>query len=189
MKNKVNKAKDEIRKETIGRLKDQDPVRREERSNKILEKLLSCDEYISAETVMTYVSMPEEVDTIRFIQKALKQGKRITVPYIETGSKEILASELTVIESLEKGPFGIYQPKAEHLKTISVKDVDLIVVPAIAYDENNMRLGRGGGYYDRFLSLAKKNECKTIGIAFNFQIFKVVPTDSHDQSVNKVITD
>ena len=189
MKNKVNKAKDEIRKETIGRLKDQDPVRREERSNKILEKLLSCDEYISAETVMTYVSMPEEVDTIKFIQAALKQGKRITVPYIETGSKEIIASELTVIESLEKGPFGIYQPKVEHLKTISVKDVDLIVVPALAYDGNNMRLGRGGGYYDRFLALAQQYKCKTVGIAFNFQILKVVPTDSHDKSVNKLITD
>ena len=189
MENKVNKTKEEIRKETIWRLKDQAPALREERSNIILEKLLSCDEYISAETVMTYVSMPEEVDTIRFIQMALKQGKRITVPYIETGSKEIIASELTVIESLEKGPFGIYQPKVEHLKTISVKDVDLIIVPAIAYDENKMRLGRGGGYYDRFLSLAEQYKCKTIGIAFNFQILNVVPTDSHDRSVNKIITD
>ena len=185
----TRKKKEEIRKETIRRLRDQDPSLREERSRKAQEKLLSCEEFRVSKTVMTYVSLPEEVNTNYLNTEALKRGKRVAVPYIEPHGQTIIASELSEIEHLEKGPFGIYQPKDGFARTIPLKEIDLVVVPAVAYDKKNMRLGRGKGYYDKFLAREELSSIKTIGLAFHFQIVDSLPPDPHDRPVSRVITD
>ncbi|MCK5451769.1 MAG: 5-formyltetrahydrofolate cyclo-ligase [Candidatus Omnitrophica bacterium] len=182
-------TKEVIRKETIRRLQDQDPHLREERSLSIQKKLLSNEGFEVARTVMIYVSLPTEVNTGYFIKKALERGKKVVVPYIEPNSNTIIATELKTIEDLEKGPLGIYQPKEGLKDKIPIGEIDLLVVPAIAYDKSNMRLGRGKGYYDRFLSRVELNSVKTIGVAFNFQIIDYLPRDPHDKPVSLVITD
>ena len=186
----IRKRKEEIRKEIIRRLRDQDPSLREQRSRRIQEELLSSGEFRVSRTVMTYVSLPTEVDTYYFIEEALKRGKRVAVPYIEPQDQTITASELTEIEDLEKGPFGIYQPK-EGLagRKIPLEEIDLIVVPAIAYGTGNMRLGRGKGYFDRFLAREDLSPAKTIGLAFHFQVIDTLPSAPHDRPVLRVITD
>ena len=83
--------------------------------------------------------------------------------------------------------FGIYQPRKGHVKEVPLQDIDLIVVPGIAVDKNNVRLGRGHGYYDRFLC-AVPNHTRTIGLAFDFQVVEYLPQDSHDVPVWKTIT-
>lgn len=183
------KRKAEIRKEIIGLLRSQTPLSREERSRAICEKLLSSDEFRQSRTVMTYVSLPTEVDTFTFNAEALKRGKRVAVPLIDVADQVILASELTSMENLVKGPFGIYEPKDGQKRTIPLKEIDLIVVPAIAFDRNNMRLGRGKGYYDRFLAGRDLSSAKTIGIAFRSQIVDSLPSDPHDRPVMRVVTD
>ncbi|MFC1549012.1 5-formyltetrahydrofolate cyclo-ligase [Candidatus Omnitrophota bacterium] len=185
----IKKEKEEIRKEIIGRLRDQSPSLREERSMKIQEKLLESDEFRSSKTVMIYVSLPSEVNTDQLIKEALKQGKRVAAPYIEPDKETIAASALTAIEDLEEGPFGIYQPKEGCARTISLKEIDLVVVPAIAYDKKNMRLGRGKGFYDSFLASEDLCSSKTIGLAFHFQITDALPANDHDRAVDRVITD
>ncbi|MFC1480457.1 5-formyltetrahydrofolate cyclo-ligase [Candidatus Omnitrophota bacterium] len=185
----IIRRKEEIRKETIRRLRDQEPSLREERSREIQQKLLSSEEFRASSTVMTYVSLPTEVATDYFNKEALRQGKRVAVPYVDTNNQTIIASELTAIECLEKGPFGIYHPKDGLAKKIPLKEIDLIVIPAIAYDKKNMRLGRGKGYYDRFLENKELSSTTTIGLAFHFQVAETLPACPHDRPVSRVITD
>ena len=182
-------TKESIRKETIRRLRDQDPRLREERSIKIQKKLLSDEGFKVAGTVMSYVSLPTEVNTEYFNKTALEQRKKVVVPYIGPNSNTIVAAELKRIEDLEKGPFGIYQPKDGTTNKIPAEEIDLVIVPAIAYDEDNVRLGRGKGYYDRFLSGQGSILEKTIGLAFSFQVFEHLPRGPHDRPVSRVITD
>ncbi len=183
------KTKEEIRKEIIRRLRDQDPSSRKKRSEIIQEKLLSLEEFRTSKTVMTYVSLPSEVDTRLFNIEALKRGKKVAVPYIEPLGQTIIASELTSIEQLEKGPYGIYQPNKTQLKRVPLKEVDLIVVPAIAFRKDNMRLGRGKGYYDKFLAERELSSAVSIGLAFHFQIVDTFLVDPHDIPVFRVLTD
>ncbi|MEA3489631.1 MAG: 5-formyltetrahydrofolate cyclo-ligase [Candidatus Omnitrophota bacterium] len=187
--NIIRQRKGQIRKEIIRRLRDQAPSLRERRSRKIQEKLLSCEEFRDSRTVMSYVSLPSEVDTRYFNKEALKQGKRVAVPYIESDNTKIRASEFTTIESLEEGPFGIFQPKDGLVRVISLKEIDLIVVPAIAFDRSNMRLGRGKGYYDGFLAEEDLASSTAIGLAFHFQMVEQLPSDPHDRPVSMVLTD
>ena len=183
-------GKEVIRKETIRRLRDQNPFLRRLRSRRAQKKLLSSEEFRVSRTVMTYVSLPSEVDTRFLNEKALELGKRIAAPYISgSDSNKIIAVELTTLDSLEKGPFGIYQPKNGFARKIPLKEIDLVVVPAIAYDRNNMRLGRGKGYYDRFLASEELSSAKTIGLAFRFQVVSSLSPDPHDRPVSRVITD
>ena len=179
----------ELRKEITRRLQDQDPALRDKRSREIQEKLLSNREFGTCKTVMTYVSFPTEVNTRYINEEAFRLGKKVVVPYVEPKKEIIIASKLTAIENLEKGPFGIYQPKKDLVEEIPLEEIDLIVVPAIAYNKNNMRLGRGKGYYDKFLAKDKLSRATTIGLAFRFQILDDLPLDPHDKPVSLVITD
>lgn len=168
---------------------DQAPSLIEERSRKIQEKLLGSEEFKAGSLIMTYVSLPAEVDTHYLNKTALEEGKRVAVPYLDPGDRSMTVVEITSMDRLEKGPFGIYQPKEGLFKKISLKEIDLIVVPAIAYDRKNIRLGRGKGYYDRFLSSPELSSSKTIGLAFQFQVLDSLPSDLHDKPVLRVITD
>ncbi|MFH1845938.1 MAG: 5-formyltetrahydrofolate cyclo-ligase [Candidatus Omnitrophota bacterium] len=185
----VGAKKIEIRKELGRRLKEQQAFLRLERSKAIQEKFLSSKEFNESTTVMTYASLPTEVDTYYINKEALKRGKRVVVPYVELTTQMIIASEIKEIEWLEKGPFGIYQPPKVRVQEIPLKEIDLIVVPAIAFDKKNQRLGRGKGYYDRFLASSDLSSAKTIGLAFKFQIVENLPSDLHDIPVDRVITD
>jgi 5-formyltetrahydrofolate cyclo-ligase len=110
-------------------------------------------------------------------------------PYIGPDSNIITAAELTSIDDVEEGPFGIKQPAKGLAKAIPLKEIDLIVVPALAYDKKNMRLGRGKGYYDNFLASEDLSSATAIGLAFRFQILNDLPAVSHDRPVTRVITE
>lgn len=138
---------------------------------------------------MTYVSLPTEVSTDYFNKEALRQGKKVVVPVIEEATRGITPSEITAVECLEKGPLGIYQPPGGLIKRIPLEEIELIIVPAIAFDAKNLRLGRGKGYYDRFLSGKGLASAKTVGLAFRFQIVAPLPATGHDIPVHRVITD
>ncbi len=179
--------KDSIRKEILKKLIAHPALERAARSRKIKDKLFQEEEFKKAKCVMFYVSTEEEVDTYRMIFEALEMGKRVCVPVILKGLKKIVASEIKGSSALRKGPHGIYQPKESTINPVSLEDIDLVVVPGVAFDSCNIRLGRGYGYYDRFLC-GLKEETKTIGLAFQFQVVDSLPRDSHDIPVSKTIT-
>jgi len=123
------------------------------------------------------------------LDEAVKNGKKVVVPYIENEAKEIVPSALKgTIEDLELGPYGILQPRKEtHPEEFPLEKIDLVIVPGVAFDEQNNRLGRGKGYYDRFLKRLPQGTT-TIGLCFDFQIINYLPQESHDFPVSEVIT-
>lgn len=178
--------KHRIRKEIRGKLGLQSKEERAEKSALVKEKLFRLEEFKKAECVMFYVSLPEEVDTSEMIGEALKAGKKVCVPITIEDSRSLVASEIDESSILEKGPCGTRQPKESDLRPVPLEDIDLVVVPGVAFDCCNVRLGRGHGYYDRFLKLLPKDTV-TIGLAFDFQLVEGLPKDSHDVPVSKTI--
>ena len=170
-------------------MRSQDLGERKIKSHEIKRRLFKDRDFQAAESVMFYISLDYEVNTRGMIEEAIRSGKRVIVPYIGTDKKTITATQITNIKNLKKGPFGIYQPEKDSVKEIPLKEIDLIVVPAIAYGTDNVRLGRGKGYYDKFLASKELSSVHTIGLAFHFQIIDFLPTDPHDRPVDKVITD
>jgi 5-formyltetrahydrofolate cyclo-ligase len=151
-------------------------------------RLFNKEEFKKAKVVMFYVSLQDEVDTLIMIDEALKAGKRIAVPVILKEEKRLIAGEIhNRLEDLESQHFGIYQPRQDRVKEIPLDDIDLVVVPGVAFDRKNIRLGRGHGYYDRFLSGLPKRT-KTIGLAFDFQVLEDLPQDPHDIPVSKIVS-
>ncbi len=180
--------KHRIRKEISEKLKSHSELEKSVKSDIIKTKLLNGEEFRKAKLVMFYVSLKDEVDTLSMIDEALKTGKRVCVPVIFKEEKKLIAGEIKDrIEDLESQHFGIYQPKKGRVKEVPLEDIDLVVVPGIAFDKKNVRLGRGHGYYDRFLS-SLPEKTKTIGLAFDFQVVKDLPKDPHDIPVWKTIT-
>jgi len=180
--------KHKIRKHIRKRLEEHSPLEKSRKSGIIKNKLFIEEEFKKAKVVMFYVSLKDEVDTYFMIDEALKAGKRVCVPVILKEEKKLIAGEIkNRLEDLESQHFGIYQPKRDRVKEVPLEDIDLVVVPGIAFDKKNIRLGRGHGYYDRFLS-GLPNTTKAIGLAFDFQVLEDLPRDPHDVPVWKIVT-
>lgn len=176
-----------VRKELLTKLRGQAPSLRQERSLKIQDDLVSSGVFGASSTVMSYCSLYSEVDTGRVNAAVLGMGKRLVVPFIDKKNHVIIASRLESIDDLVEGPYGIHVP--EEPLEVSLKEIDVVIVPGVAFSRDNMRLGRGKGYYDRFLARPELSSKKTIGLAFGFQIMDDLPFDPHDRPVSMVITD
>ncbi len=180
--------KHKIRKHIKEKLRSYSELEKSKKSGIIKGRLFSEEAFKEAKVVMFYVSLKDEVNTLSMIDEAIGTGKRVCVPVIFKEDKRLIAGEIKDrTADLEKQHFGIYQPKQGHVKEVPLEDIDLIVVPGIAFDKKNVRLGRGHGYYDRFLC-SLPNKCRTIGLAFDFQVVEDLPQDSHDIPVWKTIT-
>ncbi len=169
--------------------------RKREELNKDIKKTLDTkimnnffnSEYINSNNVIfIYVNMESEINTISIINRLLDMGKRVAVPKVLPGNKEMKALEIKSLSDLnESGAFGILEPD------ISKKDigdeVDLIVIPGLAFDKRGYRIGYGGGFYDRFLKI--HNKIKRISLCYNFQIIKNVPFEEFDETVDTIITE
>lgn len=183
----LRSRKESIRKRILAKLKCLKSSERRTKSLRIKEKLFRSSEFKNAKTIMFFVSRKDEVDTFIMIRQAVKMGKRVAVPSIQKNSKKLLVSLIRDIDNeLVKGPFSIYQPSKEHLKPIKPDKLDLIITPGIAFTREGLRLGRGKGYFDRFLKTVPKG-VKKIGISFGFQILKKLPISFHDVPVDRVI--
>ena len=180
--------KHKIRREIKEKIKSYSELEKSRKSGIIKHKLFNGEEFKKAKVVMFYVSLKDEVDTCDMIDEAIKAGKRVCVPVILKEDKRLIAGEIKDRKKdLESQHFGIYQPSKGRVKEVPLEDIELVVVPGIAFDKNNVRLGRGHGYYDRFLC-SLPNKTKTIGLAFDFQVVADLPKDSHDIPVWKTIT-
>lgn len=144
-------------------------------------------EFQNAKTILFYASFDGEVETFEMMTQALHMGKTIALPHIIPESaifQPVVVHNLE--EDLETGPYGIPQPRWRDDCLLSAEGVDACIVPGVAFDHENFRLGRGAGYYDRFL----KNllpRTPTVGLAFDFQIVDRLPHHPHDIPVSRVI--
>jgi len=155
------------------------PTQYIEQSNLILAQLEKTVAFNQAERIMLYYALPDEVQTQALIEK-WKYKKQIFLPVVK--GENMYAVELKKDSILSKGSFNIMEPQNEPYNGV----FDLIVVPGVAFDKNGNRLGRGKGYYDRFLK--DYADIMTIGLCFDFQLVPQVSTESTDIPIKKVIT-
>ena len=156
-------------------------------SDSIINKLYNTNYYKSAKTIMTFISFGAEVDTHEFIKESIKKGKRIVVPITVPETKQLKLSEVLNFDELEIGFYNILTPKEEFIRYVDPSEVDLIIVPGVAFDKCGYRIGYGGGYYDRFLS--NLDHVTKISLAFNMQLIDKIPRDHFDIPVNYIITE
>ena len=184
-KNKAKRlTKPEIRSKILLKLNSQKEEERGQKSKIIKEKLFKLRDFNKAKVVMFYIALGGEVETKEMIKEARKLGKIIAVPICKKDRISIRPCILDENARLKRGIYGVYEPMVE--KTLHLEDLDLVVVPGIAFDKKGNRLGRGKGCYDNFLKKIPK-DTPTIGLAFGFQILPSLPTQTQDVKVNKII--
>lgn len=180
--------KDEIRKAAHAARRAQ--PNKDAVSRQITDRVRSLPEYKSARTVMYYVDVRDEARTRQALPEAIQSEQRIVIPYCVAGELELFL--LQSMEELEEGAYRILEPKAELRnapeKQVSVEELDLILVPGVAFDREGGRTGHGKGYYDKLLEHARL-ETPLVALAFDCQIFDSIPMQSHDIYMDKVVTE
>ena len=181
--------KKEFRKKVINLRKEKDKDFIKHNSDIITDKLLNLDCIKDANTIMLYLDFNNEVSTDSLIKKLLNLGKIVSSPITLKEERKLIPSQITDLKNgIQYGAYNIREPKPECSPAINIKDLDVIIVPAVAYDKNCYRLGYGGGFYDRFLENLRK-DAVTIGIAFDLQIFDEVPKEAHDAQLDYIVTE
>lgn len=155
---------------------------------KIKKRLYESLLYKNSSLIFIYVSLNNEINTHDIIKESLKNGKRICVPKVISIKEGMEVLEIKDFSELaECGSYKILEPKNFENK-VEPKEIDLAILPGLAFDNEGGRLGYGGGFYDRFLPKLK-NEIPKIALAYDFQVVDSVPKDFHDILVDEVITD
>lgn len=180
------KYKKEYRKEVLEKQENLDSNTKTIYDDSIFKKLIGSKEYKAASVIFTFVSYKNEVDTHKFIEYALGEGKIIGVPRVISKEEGMEVCKIEDFNDLEKGYYGILEPK-NHCDKISHKDIDLVIMPGVAFDKERGRIGYGGGFYDRFLKTMDENIPK-IALGYDFQIYDVVPIEEFDVKPDKIIT-
>jgi 5-formyltetrahydrofolate cyclo-ligase len=147
-------------------------------------------EYARARTFLTFVSFGTEVDTRRMLETADREGKSVVVTYCQ--DKELRLFRLEDPEQLTPGTWGLLEPRPELRElakhAVNVGEIDLFLLPGLAFDRRGGRLGYGKGYFDRLLKLAR-NDATIVGIGFACQVFDQVPTLPHDIRMHWIVTE
>lgn len=178
-----------FRKKILNLLRNQKEEDRFKKSRIILKKLFATRKVQQARTILFYASFDGEVETFEMIKQAQRLGKKIALPVILKDQKKIVPALIeNPQEDLQIGHYGIQEPKDACARLVGLEQIDLILVPGVAFDKKNNRLGRGHGYYDRFLS-AVPASIPAFGLAFDFQVVECLPRpEKHDVKVSRVIT-
>ncbi len=156
----------------------------------ICGRFAALPEYVAAATVMLYVHMRDEVRTQPFLPLALAQKRRVVVPFCAGENLELFHLESP--GELEIGTFGILEPRpslrglAE--RKVRPEEVDLVMVPGVAFDRRGGRAGHGKGYYDRLLRQVRP-DATLVGVAYECQLVPEVPMLEHDVFMDAVITE
>lgn len=155
--------------------------RKQLKKENLTEKILELPEYKNAKTVFVYVSHGSEIETSELIREALKD-KQVLVPYCMDSSGIMIACEISSFDDLSEGMYKIYEPKnPEEFKG----DIDLSIVPGVAFSYDGYRIGYGKGYYDRFLA---KNRTFSIGITYDELLFDSIPHNEYDFRLDMILT-
>lgn len=148
-------------------------------SDSIWEQIELLPEFRSARVVAAYWSLPDEVYSHRFVEKWCTE-KRILLPVMLEGNRLELR-EYRPGCTMNEAEFCIREPEGN---LCTPGEVELVLVPGMAFDRNNNRLGRGKGYYDRLLNQV---DAYKIGVCFGFQFLERIPVDSHDVPMDRIV--
>ena len=151
-------------------------------------KVAALREFVSRRTIMAYLSTGSEVETDGIISRAWGQGKQVLAPICRPREKQLIVSCITCFTDVAPGYCGIREPKPDPADPARQREIELVLVPAVAFDRHGRRIGYGGGYYDRFLAGMAENVLK-IGLAFACQLVPALPHEGHDISVDLIVTE
>jgi 5-formyltetrahydrofolate cyclo-ligase len=188
MADSAEQSKVAIRSQMRATLKALSPEQRHAASVAACARLIKLEAFEHAAVIMLYMPLANEIDVTHAAMRCFRLGKTVCVPKVDWDRCEMTAVEITSLDDrvLDCDEHGLRSPRLCSPVVPSV--IDLVIVPALAYDPQGNRLGRGGGYYDRFLSKVRSN-VTTVGLVFDQQIVDHVPVQPHDISVDIVVTD
>lgn len=186
--------KAEIRKEIRNKKRQFTQAQLGELSLSVINRLKEHPKVKEAHTLLLYYSLPDEVDTHDWIDELVKDGKKVVLPVV-VDDKHMILREYADRKDLAMGSFHIMEPIGKRFPEERYGEIETGIIPGMGFDEDRHRLGRGKGYYDRFLERQKTvaEQCGAkalykIGICFPFQKLKQIPTNLHDIPMDEVIT-
>lgn len=189
--NDISNKKKQIRRDILKIRRDMNIEIKDSYDKIIEEKFFKSSFYKEAQNIFIYISYDSEINTKRIISRAIKEGKNIYVPRTEFSTKLMNAVKINNFDNLIESRYGILEPKKEE-PFINPNDLDLIVVPGVAFDKNGGRVGYGAGYYDRYFKrIDNQNKFRVTKFAliYDFQLIDEVPTDEEDVLVDAVLTE
>lgn len=156
-----------------------------ELSKKIVDELISSNEFQSAKIISCYHPFRNEVDLLSLFSFSNK--KAIAFPRVVKGTEKLDFYLIKKLDEFEKGVFGLMEPKPS-LPKIEIEKIDLFLIPGVAFTKSGERLGYGGGYYDETLRFKNPNVV-TFGICFDIQLAKNIPSQSWDIKMDFIVTE
>ena len=178
--------KKKLRREMIAQRERLTPEQQREESILICRKVVDHHFFKQSQTILFYMPVRGEVDVRPAIEAAWKQGKRVALPRVERGAKNMTLWFVDSYLQLEEGVYGILEPKKREEARVTPSELDLVIVPGVAFDVDGYRIGYGGGYYDRFF--AKWESLVRLGVGYSFQVVSTVYPEDHDQPLHGLIT-
>jgi len=183
----VTVNKQQLRRQMIAARQALTPADRACRSALAQQAVLATPEWTQARTVLLYIPVRGEVDTVLLAAAGVQQGKQLLLPRAEQGGRRLWLHRWDgTVDQLAPGAYGIPEPLPD-LPQADPAGVDLVVVPGVAFDRRGYRLGYGGGYYDR--ALPGMDRAVKIGLGYAFQLVDLLPAEAHDVRLHAVATD
>lgn len=173
-----------IRKQMKQLRADMTRTERFEKSMQIFEQLITVPEFKRADRIYTYVSMDNEIDTIMLIDYSLSIEKRVFVPRVS--GKDMEFYEISDISELSPGYMGIYEPDING-KELDYSRTGFMCMPGLAFDRSYNRIGYGGGFYDRYLSV--ENKLYKAALAYEAQLLESIPAQDGDVRPDMIVTE
>ena len=179
-----------MRKAALASRNTLDDAQRVTASATICDRIIQSHEFRSARTIACYLPTANEVDPTQVIERAWRANKRVFVPVTDAHGTMNFC-EVTPTSVVTQNDFGIFEPVAGLF--VDAKTLDLVITPLVAFDDDNNRIGMGGGYYDRcFHFLGKRRKWlkpKLIGVAFACQKVEKIASDTWDIPLYRVVTE
>jgi 5-formyltetrahydrofolate cyclo-ligase len=153
----------------------------------ILKRIFEMEEFCLAQVVMGYCGFGSEIDTGSLLREVVAQGKRLLLPKVNRAAGALDVYEVGDLEKdLVAGVWGIPEPDPVRCEARSAGDLELVIVPGVAFDRSGGRIGYGKGYYDGLLARCR---AVTVAAAFEVQVFERVPMEAHDVRIGRVVTE
>jgi 5-formyltetrahydrofolate cyclo-ligase len=182
------RRKAELRREVAARIRGLGPEGLAERGARARDRLAGTDEFRLSAGLLLYAAMPDEIDAGPLIDEALERGAAVYLPVPDPDGNRMTAVRVTDRRTdLVPGRFGILEPR-KGLPAAGSGEIDFVLVPGRAFDRGGRRLGRGAGFYDRFLEEAAAGAFRA-ALALDLQVVPEVPAGASDRPVDLVATE
>ena len=187
MSDKLQTEKKKMRAAILALREAMPPAARSAASRAIIDKVCGLPQYAEATVVLTYMGFGSEIETQSFFERIIADGKIAVLPRVDRASQTLMLHAARSTSDLLTGKWGIREPRAD-APTVSIDEIDFLLMPGVAFDRFGNRLGYGRGYYDKLLLIADPALTR-VAAAFSCQIVEAVPVGPTDQRIDCIITE